>query len=136
VKTLRDAPVSEGDANHNKALAEHDRHGISPDRLYEVVRRRVLFRPEHGERSRSFELLHSPRLMVGQDNAEVGAPRDEAVYATVTGTPNYRFVMETTTNNRPGKNTTEVSERMHEINRVLSPAYGTSVRGGGGPCPM
>jgi hypothetical protein len=103
--------VSEGDADRNKALAEHHRYCISPDRLYEVVRRRVLFRPTHGARSSSYELLHSPRLMVVQDNVEVGEPRDEAVYATVTGTPNYRFIMEPTTNNRPGKNTTEVSGR-------------------------
>jgi len=102
VNTLRDNPVSEGDADLNKALAEHQRYCISPDRLFEVVRRHVLFRPAHGEGSRSYELLHSPRLMVVQDNVEVGEPRDEAVYATVTDTPNYRFIMEPTTNNRPG----------------------------------
>jgi hypothetical protein len=52
--------------------------------------------------------------MVVQENVEVGEPREEAVYATVTGRPNYRFVMEPTTNNRPGKNITEVSERASE----------------------
>lgn len=102
VKALRDNKASEGDADRNKALERHHKYCISPDRLYEVVRRRVLFRPTHGERSHSYELLHSPRLMVVQDNVEVGEPREEAVYATVTGTPNYRFVMEPTTNNRPG----------------------------------
>jgi hypothetical protein len=114
VKTLRDSKVSEGDVDRNKALAQSHRYCFSPDRLYEVVRRRVLFRPTHGERSVSYELLHSPRLMVVQENVEVGEPREEAVYATVTGTPNYRFVMEPTTNNLPGKNTTEVSERASE----------------------
>jgi hypothetical protein len=138
VKTLRDNPVSEGDAHRNKALAEHHRYCISPDRLYEVVRHRVLFRPAHGERSHSYELLHSPRLMVVQENVEVGEPRDEAVYATVTGTPNYRFIMERTTNYRPGKNTTEVSERMHVIKRqcaIASLWYLCAGRGGGSaPC--
>lgn len=102
VQTLRGTHVSEVDVDRNKALAEHHRYCISPDRLYEVVRRRVLFRPTHGKRSHSYELLHSPRLMVDQENVEVGEPRTEAVYATVTGTPHYRFVMEPTTNNRPG----------------------------------
>jgi hypothetical protein len=102
---------SDGDADRRKGLAEHQRYCITPDRLYDVVRRRVLFRHTHGERSGSYELLHSPRLMVVQENIEVVKKRDDAVYATVTGTPNYRFVMETTTNNRPGKNTKEVSVR-------------------------
>lgn len=116
MKALRDTQVSEGDADRNKALAQHHRHCISPDRLSEVVRRRVLFRPTNGERSRSYELLHSPRLMLVQDNVEVGEPRDDAIYATVTDTPNYRFVMEATTNKRPGKNITEVSGRTNARN--------------------
>jgi hypothetical protein len=52
--------------------------------------------------------------MVVQENVEVGEPREEAVYATVTDTPNYRFIMQPTTNNRSGKNTTEVSGRASE----------------------
>jgi len=132
VKTLKDNPASEGDALYDKALADDHRHCISPDRLYEVVRSRVLFRPAHGEGSHSYEPLHSPRLVVVQDNFEVNEPRVEAVYATVAGPTIYHLITEPTTNNRPGKNTTEVSERMHEIKRVRSPAYGTSVRGGGG----
>jgi len=93
---------SEGDADRKKGLAEHQRYCITPDRLYDVVRQRVLFRHRHGERSKSYEMLHSPRLMVVQENIEVVEKRDEAVYATLTGTNNYRFVMEPTTNNRPG----------------------------------
>lgn len=103
--------MSEGDAERKKALAEHHRYCISPDRLDEVVRRRVLFRTAHGERSHSYEQLHSTRLMVAQDNVEVVQQlRDEVVYATVQGAPNYRFAMEPTTKKRSGKNTTEVSE--------------------------
>ena len=115
VKNLRDKPASEGDDFRNKALEQHQRHCISPDRLYEVVRRRVLFRPEHGQHSNRYELLHSPRLMVVQDNVEVKEPQDEAVYSTVMGTPNYRFVMEAAINNRQGKKTTDLSGRMHVI---------------------
>jgi hypothetical protein len=103
VKALRKSPVSERDAELNVGLAEHQRHCVSPDRLCEAVRRRVLFRPEHGERSHSYELLHSPRMFVVQDNVEVVEHRDAAVYSTVVETPSYRFTMETATDNRPGK---------------------------------
>lgn len=116
MKTLRDNKESEGDDDRNKALKEHNMYCISPDRLYEVVRRRVLFRPMRGERNRSYEPLLSPRRMVVQENVEVREPQNEHVYDTVTGTPNYRFVMIRPTNSRPGKNTTEVTERANVRN--------------------
>lgn len=100
---LRKSPASERDAERNVGLAEHQRHCVSPDRLCEVVRRRVLFRTEHGERSHSYEPLHSPRVFMVQDNVEVVEHRDAALYSTVVETPSYRFTMETTTDNRPGK---------------------------------
>jgi hypothetical protein len=109
VKNLRDNPASESDAERNVTLAEHQRHCLSPDRLCEVVGRHVIFRPAHGDRSHSYELLHSPRLLVVQDNVEVVANRDEAVYSTVMETPSYRFTMETATNSHPGKKT-EIGE--------------------------
>jgi hypothetical protein len=103
VTTLRNRPASERDVELNVSLAEHQRHCVSPDRLCDAVRRRVLFRPEHGERSHSYELLHSPRMFVVQDNVEVVEHRDAAVYSTVVETPSYRFTMETATDNRPGR---------------------------------
>lgn len=102
VKNLRDNPVSESDAERNRTLAEHQRHCVSPDRLYEAVGRHVMFRPADGDRSETYELLHSPRLLVVQDNVEVVASRDEAVYSTVLETPSYRFTMETATDHHPG----------------------------------
>jgi hypothetical protein len=105
VKNLRDNPVSESDAERNRTLAEHQRHCVSPDRLYEAVGRHVMFRPADGDRSETYELLHSPRLLVVQDNVEVVASRDEAVYSTVLETPSYRFTMETATDHHPGKKT-------------------------------
>jgi hypothetical protein len=103
VTALRKSPASERDAERNVALAEHQRHCISPDRLCEAVRRRVLFRAEHGDRSHSYETLHSPRVFVVQDNVEVVEHRDEAVYCTVVEAPSYRFTMENATDNRSGK---------------------------------
>jgi hypothetical protein len=105
VTTLRKTPASEGDAERNVELAEHQRHCVSPDRLCEAVRRRVLFRTEHGERGQSYELLHSPRVFVVQDNVEVVEQRDAAVYSTVVEAPSYRFTMETPPESRPGKRT-------------------------------
>ena len=112
VKTLRKNPVSEYDVKHNVTLAEHQRHCVSPDRLYETVRRRVLFRRADEDSSQSYELLHSPRLLVVQDNVEVVEHRDDAVYSTVMETPSYRFTMETATDNHPGKKTTDAGECM------------------------
>jgi hypothetical protein len=103
VTALRKSPASERDAERNVSLAEHQRHCVSPDRLCEAVRRRVLFRPEHGERGHSYEVLHSPRMFVVQDNVEVVEHRDAALYSTVVEAPSYRFTMEPATNNRPGK---------------------------------
>jgi hypothetical protein len=111
VGNLRVSPVSEQDVECNVQLAEHQRHCVSPDRLFEVVCSRVQFRPQHGERSHSYELLHSQRLLVVQDNVEVVEHRDAALYSTVMETPSYRFTMETATNNRPGKKTTDFGYR-------------------------
>jgi hypothetical protein len=102
VTALRKTLASEGDAQRNFDLAEHQRHCVSPDRLCELVRRRVLFRPE---RSHSYEPLHAPRVFVVQDNVEVVEHRDAAVYSTVVEAPSYRFTMETVTDSRPGKGT-------------------------------
>jgi hypothetical protein len=107
VSSLRVSPVSERDAQRNVELAEHQRHCISPDRLLEVVCSHVQFKHQHGERIHSYELLHSPRLLVVQDNVEVVEHRDAVLYSTVMETPSYRFTMENATNNRPGKKTTD-----------------------------
>jgi hypothetical protein len=103
VGNLRISPAAERDAERNVGLAEHQRHCLSPDRLHEAVSRRVRFRPQHGERSHSYEMLHSPRLLVVQDNVEVVQHRDAAEYSTVMETPSYRVTLETATDDRPGK---------------------------------
>jgi hypothetical protein len=111
VAKLRKSPASERDAERNVGLAEHLRHCVSPDRLCEAVWRHVLFRPEHGDRSHNYELLHSPRMFVVQDNVEVVENRDAALYSTVVEAPSYRFTMETATDNRAGKGTHGVRVR-------------------------
>lgn len=120
VGNLRVSPVSDRDAERNVELAEHQRHCVSPDRLFEVACSHVRFRPQHGERSRGYELLHSPRLLVVQDNVEVVEHRDAALYSTVMETPSYRFTMATATNNKPGKKTTDFGRRCQQQNLQVS----------------
>jgi hypothetical protein len=112
--------VSERDVERNVGLAEHQRHCVSPDRLLEAVYSHVQFRAQHGERSHSYELLHSPRLLVVQDNVEVVEHRDAALYSTVTESPSYRFTMETATNNRPGKQGTGFAYKTTAVPRVTT----------------
>jgi hypothetical protein len=137
VKKLGANLKSEGDADFNKGLRDYHRYCITPDRLYDVVRHRVLFRRHrHGVHSSSYELLHWPRQMVVQENIEVVEKREEAVYATVTSAHNYRVVMEPTTDKRPGKITKEVSERMHVIKLVSDRHFMVPLCGGwGGSAP-
>ncbi|KAJ4436442.1 hypothetical protein ANN_19075, partial [Periplaneta americana] len=96
VGNLRVRPVSNKDTERNSGLAEHQRYCLSPDQLYEAVGRWVRFRPQHGERSHTYELLHAPRLFITPENVEVLENIDTEQYSTITNATSYYFSLEKT----------------------------------------
>lgn len=110
VGNLRVRPVSNKDTERNSGLAEHQRYCLSPDQLYEAVGRWVRFRPQHGERSHTYELLHAPRLFITPENVEVLENIDTEQYSTVTNATSYYFSLEKT--KKPGYKKIRVEESM------------------------
>jgi hypothetical protein len=83
---------------YNAELADHKRHCLTTNNIYEVVAKHVLFRMQHGERSHHYEQLHNQRIYVVHDNIEIVKDRDSLDYSS----PCYRFILEKTHKNRSG----------------------------------
>ncbi|PSN40706.1 hypothetical protein C0J52_13756 [Blattella germanica] len=99
-------------------IAEYRRHCIAPHRLYDSVSRQVQFRPQHGELSHHNELLHTKRLLVVHDSAEVVETRDSEY-----SSPCYRFTMESVTKHRAGYSKLRAEES--SIPSMRRPTYET-----------
>ncbi|XP_067013083.2 uncharacterized protein [Anabrus simplex] len=95
VNTLRSTSQTDSEANRNKQLEKQQRHCITPDRLHQLVARRVQYRPQHGDNKHVLETIHPQRLIVVQDNVEIMQGRDSGHYGDDTSEITYTLSMET-----------------------------------------
>lgn len=80
-------PVSEKESQLNDSLKSYQKHVLLPDRILELVNKRVRYRPLHGPNKTKSQPLAAQRMFVFHDNMEVIQNNIEVADYSVVGGP-------------------------------------------------